>query len=275
MSWTINGSVGRWEKGAANAKADIETIQKMLALAAIKLNDATLDPGGADGGIAHPPKISGTITAIEAFQKRFMAAPDGVIGVNGRTWKDLTTAIGSEAPTDGAIVDAGGFFFPFPTLPAFNWTAAPRSFGANRSGGKRAHAGCDLYFPLGTWIHAIGDGKVVRGPYEFYCQTFAIEVDHGDFIARYGEVQKSALVKTGDIIKGGQRIAKVGHLVGISVPSDMLHLEIYDKSGSGALTVTTSSASKKRADGIPYFRRKDLVDPTSKLNAWKGNLATG
>ncbi|MEP7219481.1 MAG: M23 family metallopeptidase, partial [Bacteroidota bacterium] len=228
-----------------------------------------------DGEIVRPPGSSGTITAIEIFQKRFMAAPDGVISVNGRTWRELIAIVGDEAPADGLIVDAGGFFFPFATLPKFNWTAAPRSFGANRSGGKRAHAGCDLYFPLGTLIHAIGDGKVVRGPYDFYCQTFAIEVDHGDFIARYGEVQKSALVKTGDTIRGGQPIAKVGHLVGISVPSDMLHLEIYDKSGSGPLTVTASSASKKRADGIPFFRRKDLVDPTTKLNLWKGNLAGG
>ena len=36
-------------------------------------------------------------------------------------------------------------------------------------------------------------------------------------------------VKTGDQVKAGQKIAKVGHLVGITVPSDMLHLELYNK----------------------------------------------
>jgi murein DD-endopeptidase MepM/ murein hydrolase activator NlpD len=150
--------------------------------------------------------------------------------------------------------------------------ASPRAFASNRNNGLRAHAGCDLYFEKGTWIYAIGDGRVTRGPYPFYCQTFALEVDHGDFLARYGEIQAKTTVKEGDKVYAGEQIARVGHLVGIQVPSDMLHLELYDKSASGPLTITDAARSKKRSDGIPFMRRKDLIDPTSRLNQWQGYL---
>jgi murein DD-endopeptidase MepM/ murein hydrolase activator NlpD len=168
--------------------------------------------------------------------------------------------------------NARGFFFPFPTLPASDWIRSPRAFASNRNNGLRAHAGCDLYFEKGTWIHAIGDGTVTRGPYPFYCQTFALEVDHGDFLARYGEIQASTTVKEGDSVHAGQQIAKVGHLVGIQVPSDMLHLELYNKSASGPLTIPDAARSKKRPDGIPFMRRDDLIDPTSKLNQYQVKL---
>jgi len=162
--------------------------------------------------------------------------------------------------------------FPVPIPPRDELDDSPLSFGSNRSNGTRAHAGCDLYFPQGTWIYAITDGKVMQGPYSFYCQTFALEIDHGSFLARYGEIQANTLVKTGDQVKAGQKIAKVGHLVGITVPSDMLHLELYNKSASGPLTVNDASKSKKKADGTPFYRRTDLIDPTANLNQWKTSL---
>jgi murein DD-endopeptidase MepM/ murein hydrolase activator NlpD len=143
-----------------------------------------------------------------------------------------------------------------------------RAFGSRRSHGARAHAGCDLYFPVGTTIHAIAAGTVTLGPYPFYDGTYALEVDHGTFLARYGEIQKSAMVRQGDRVTPGQPIAKVGKLNSIS--NSMLHLELYDKSASGALTVKNAQ-TKKTASGIPFMRRRDLIDPTAKLNVWKNN----
>ena len=116
---------------------------------------------------------------------------------------------------------------------------------------------------------------MTRGPYPFYCETFALEVDHGDFLARYGEIQAITAVKEGDKVHAGQQIARVGHLVGIQVPSDMLHLELYDKSASGPLTITDLVRSKKRSDGVPFMRRTDLIDPTSRLNQWQSKLPQG
>jgi len=281
--WGISGSVGRWEKGAVNTKADIETVQEMLRLATTILHEPRVDPGDIDGQIARNSSESATVKAIEAFQGRFLKAPDGVIDVGGRTWRELVGVLESGKPSETSATQprsetsatqpqgTAGFFFPFDRLPSVNWTDSPRRFASSRSGGRRAHAGCDLYFPIGTIIHAITDGKVVRGPYAFYAETYAIEIDHGTFIARYGEVQGSAFVSVGDHVTAGQPIAKVGHLVGISVPSAMLHLELYNKSAQGPLTVSADS-SATTSDGRPFFRRRDIIDPTPKLNEWKNNL---
>ncbi|UQA57702.1 peptidoglycan-binding protein [Polyangium aurulentum] len=213
---------------------------------------------------------AGTERAVKTFQRRNGLLDDGVVGP--RTWELLlqkkTSDIGSSVRD--TPVATGSHCFPFTRLPKADWTGAPRSFGSRRSGGTRAHGGCDLYQPLGTWVHAVADGEVIQGPYAFYCQTYALEVNHGSFVVRYGEIQGFSPVKRGDKVKAGQRIAKVGHLVGISVPSDMLHFEMYSGKASGPLTVRGGGA--KTSSGVPYMRRSDLMDPTSYLKQWANNL---
>ena len=278
MSSSLSASVGRWERRARNCPPDVEVVQRLLETAARALQAPQLDPKGIDGKIAHPPATSNTVAAIEAFQGRYTTSVDGLIKPDSQTWHALLDAIGQtmevhESPSQPAIPDnAGQYSFPFPSLPASDWTHSPRGFGSNRNNGRRAHAGCDLYFEKGTWIYAIADGTVTRGPYPFYCETFALEVDHGDFLARYGEIQKTTIVKEGDRVHAGEQIAKVGHLIGIQVPSDMLHFELYDKTASGPLTITDANRSKKRSDGIPFMRRTDLIDPTSQLTQWQVRL---
>jgi murein DD-endopeptidase MepM/ murein hydrolase activator NlpD len=271
LSLQISKSVGRWEKGASNLQPDVEVVQRLLEAAAQALQAPELDPKGVDGKIARPPATSNTVAAIEAFQRRFTSSVDGLIAPESQTWHALLDAAG-ELDRPDVSSEPHGLVFPFRTLPASDWIHSPRAFASNRNNGLRAHAGCDLYFPKGTWIHAIGDGTVVRGPYPFYCQTFALEVDHGDVLARYGEIQAKTTVKQGDKVRAGQQIAQVGHLIGIQVPSDMLHFELYDKSASGPLTITDTSRSKKRSDGVPFMRRKDLIDPTARLNQWQQYL---
>ncbi len=271
MATKITSPVGRWERNARNDPTDVKIVQQLLTSASKKLGDPKYDPKGIDGKIARPPRTSATIKAIETFQARFMQRPDGVVDPGGRTWRELTQIAPVAMVVTVNTPTKGQYCFPFAQLPSHNWTSPPRSFASNRSGGTRAHAGCDLYFPQGTWIHAVADGTVVRGPYAFYAQTHAIDVDHGAFLARYGEIQRIDAVTAGTRVQVGQRIARVGHLIGIVVPSDMLHLELYDKSATGDLNQPAES-SKRRADGIPFRRRKDLIDPTSKLNIWKANL---
>ena len=271
MNSQISESVGRWEKKAPNLPPDVEVVQRLLNAAANALQAPELDPKGVDGKIARPPATSNTVSAIEAFQSRFTSSVDGLIKPDSQTWHALLDAAG-ELDQPDVSSEPRGFFFPFPTPPASDWIHSPRSFASNRSNGVRAHAGCDLYFKKGTGIYAIGDGIVTRGPYPFYCGTFALEIDHGEFLARYGEIQAITAVKQGDRVHAGQQIAKVGHLVGIQVPSDMLHLELYDKSASGPLTITDAARSKKRSDGTPFMRRKDLIDPTPRLSQWQGQL---
>jgi murein DD-endopeptidase MepM/ murein hydrolase activator NlpD len=278
MSPQLSGSVGRWERRARNRQPDVEVVQRLLEGAAQALQAPELDPKGVDGKIARPPATSQTVTAIEAFQRRFTSSMDGLIKPDSQTWHALLDAVGEKPgvpklPSQSDVPPTPGeFLFPFPTLPAADWIRSPRAFASNRNNGLRAHAGCDLYFAKGMWIYAIGDGIVTRGPYPFYCQTFALEVDHGDFLARYGEIQATTNVKQGDRVRAGEQIAKVGHLVGIQVPSDMLHLELYDKSASGPLTITDAARSRKRADGVSFMRRMDLIDPTARLNQWQARF---
>src|SRR6266403_663419 len=239
MNSNLSASVGRWERRARNRPADVEVVQRLLETAAHALQAPQLDPKGVDGKIARPPATSNTVAAIEAFRGRYTSSVDGLIKPDSQTWHALLDAIGHtpevhQPPSQPEVSgNAGECFFPFPSLPVSDWTHSPRAFGSNRNNGRRAHAGCDLYFEKGTWIYAIADGTVTRGPYPFYCETFALEVDHGEFLARYGEIQKTTTVKEGDRVHAGKQIAKVGHLIGIRVPSDMLHLELYDKTASG------------------------------------------
>ena len=91
-SAVISGSVGRWEKGAGNLPADVQTVQRLLQTAAQKLLAPQLDPKGIDGKIAQPPGKSSTVAAIEAFQSRFNISIDGLIEPDGQTWQALLQA---------------------------------------------------------------------------------------------------------------------------------------------------------------------------------------
>src|ERR1700737_4678401 len=91
--------------------------------------------------------------------------------------------------------------FPMSTRPSVSWHRNPRGthFGAARSGKYAgAHPACDLIAPAGTAVLTVADGQGIRGPYSFATYTcnegertttsFAIEVRHDDFIARYCEI---------------------------------------------------------------------------------------
>ena len=93
-SAVITGSVGRWEKGAGNLPADVETVQRLLQTAAQKLQALQLDPKGVDGKIGRPPRTSNTVNAIEAFQSRSNISIDGLIEPGSQTWRALLQAAG-------------------------------------------------------------------------------------------------------------------------------------------------------------------------------------
>jgi murein DD-endopeptidase MepM/ murein hydrolase activator NlpD len=149
------------------------------------------------------------------------------------------------------------FLFPLAKRPAESYHDGERRFGAARDNGARTHAGCDLYAPVGTEVRAVKDGTVVLGPYDFYRGTVAVEVNHGDFIIRYGEMQRKTApgISQGVRVRQGQTIGYVGQLEGMSM--SMLHFEMYAGTASGPLT---------NAANPPYMRRSDLLDPTARLD---------
>ena len=94
----INATVGQWEKGAINAPADVSTVQRLLQTAALKLNDASLDPKGIDGKIARVAANSNTVRAIQAFQTRSALQVTGLIEPADETWIKLLEAAGETTP---------------------------------------------------------------------------------------------------------------------------------------------------------------------------------
>lgn len=128
-------------------------------------------------------------------------------------------------PFDGPIK------YPFTKNDAIkcgHWRSASQDypfFGAPRDGNTRKHAGLDLYPQkgAGTSIKAIRDGKVIRVA-PFYTRrngevTYAVLVDHNDFVANYAELKKSSL-SPGAIIKQKQ-------IIGVVSGTNQLHFELY------------------------------------------------
>lgn len=168
-------------------------------------------------------------------------------------------------------------YFPLPYLPKHNYRGG-RGFGADRSavakklgipGNVLRHGAVDLIAPPGTPVLAMDDGEVLCNPYKFFFDTYAIEVQHTNFIARYCEIARQTEVRKHDIVKAGQVIGYVGNQPG----GDMLHLELFSGSKTGPLTTPRTKANQ------PYYRRADLIDPTPVLDGLVGgvkcNLSTG
>ena len=97
MNSQISAAVGRWERGAGNLPADVETVQRLLQAAAQLLHAPEIDPKGVDGKIGRPPAASNTVKAIEALQSRFIGSVDGLIAPDSATWQALRKAAGETA----------------------------------------------------------------------------------------------------------------------------------------------------------------------------------
>lgn len=99
------------------------------------------------------------------------------------------------------------------------------NFEAARDNNSRRHAGIDVYPPAGegATTKAMKDGTILRVA-TFYTRytgevTYAVLVDHGDFVANYAELQPPTL-KAGDKVKQGD-------LLGYISGTEQLHFEMY------------------------------------------------
>lgn len=242
----INKSVGH---GGANLKADVTTVVRLLNRNRHLLFPLPDLPEGGD----YSDEIG---DRIAVYQKRVVtgaATQDGRVDPGGTTLARL-----ERNARDVPAADAGPLLFPFTVHPDAPWSTQGRAFRAFRAV-DRLHAGCDLIFPPGVPIRAMADGKVIQPSYPFYSGTWALEVDHGTFVARYGEIGAgsvpAALDKAGAVVSRGERIASVGRL---ESGSSMLHLELYSGAETGKLTVRGNA---------PFQRRSDLLDPTAFLDS--------
>ncbi len=194
-----------------------------------------------------------------------LATPDGNAPAAPKTpfappHSATTTPAPHDSPAPAHLVSGGsGFCFPLAHRPSPDWKSGARYFGAPRANGTRLHAGCDLLGPRGTTIHAVADGTLVRSPYYFYSDTYAVEIRHGDFLIRYGEILGGSYIG-GHSVKRGQPIAKIGLL---SSGSSMLHFEMYSN-GASTAPLTTGTG--------PYKRRGDLINASAHLDEWAHHL---
>ena len=172
--------------------------------------------------------------------------------------KDCKSFQGSN-DRESAMKFGDAFVFPLSGPAQADYTEAPRSFGSCRDNCNRRHAAADLYTNTGTIIHAVADGEIIDF-YEFYLGTYALVIDHGDFVVRYGEIKGNLPqgMRIGARVKQGRGIAYVGRLNGLN--QDMLHFERFAGWARGPLTDTGN---------YPFQRRRDLVNPTQDLIAWK------
>jgi len=151
------------------------------------------------------------------------------------------------------------------------------AFGYKRQA-NRTHAGTDCAGRYRDVIVAVADGEIASF-YHFYSGTYALFVNHGNYVVNYGEVdgnslthfnlntpyikmrgQKGGLKKTGlsgSSVKKGQPIAMVGRM---ESGSSMLHFEVYS---SGH----TNQPWRGGADASPPSR---LMNPENFLLAISG-----
>jgi murein DD-endopeptidase MepM/ murein hydrolase activator NlpD len=260
----LQASVGR---GGINRFDDSLVVQTLINECLFLLRGVA--PLSLDGRVG--PR---TVDAIDEFQKQVvrLSNPDGRVDPSGRTLRTLNTHR-RPLSTNAPVVHAGrptgyrgggpprspvgtGLTFPLDFRPAQSYKNGGREFGARRSG-NRLHAGCDFIAPVGTPVYAIADGEVVQDPYRFYDGTWALEVWHGSFLARYGEIQQAVPrgIRAGAKVERGQLIGRIGWL--IKLKRSMLHFELYSGQARGALTQVANR---------PYQRRSDLVDPTTTID---------
>ena len=203
------------------------------------------------------------------------------------------------------ITGGDDLIFPFRSIPLnhpdgfknnsyksynyFDHETNATTFGYKRNPGMRIHAARDLYYEVGEPIYAIADG-VVKKVYEFYLDTYAIEIEHEyeyvkghKLYVRYGEVSKNNIkVKVGDKVFQGDKIAEIGLLYNkkkgtyIIQPSPdkrgMLHIEMYTGEATGSLkdkNIKYEDMLYAKSDNYnenrSFKRRKDLFDPLDLL----------
>ena len=158
---------------------------------------------------------------------------------------------------DGPV--SGDTFFPLPGGKAGE--SGNQQFGASRDGGNRSHAGLDMTHHVGALnapVAAYKTGKVVASVSNGY--NGYVTIDHGGGLkTRY--YHTSPLVKTGDVVYGGQQIANLYP----DGDNTHLHFEVY-RSGTA---ISPKSAGLGQKIPAPLSKEKAKEQHEKKI----GNTA--
>ena len=159
--------------------------------------------------------------------------------------------------------------------------ASQTVFNWNRNGGRRKHAGRDLYTRAqnadasakpGSEVVSIAPGKILDVK-SFYYETDAVTISHTTedgrkFIIRYGELDPKSVEhlkkRIGETIQQGEVLGVTGVLINNGKPVtiannkniSMLHFEYFTGKGH-----SLDRADNLRNPNNIYQRRTDLADP--------------
>lgn len=173
------------------------------AYASLSLRKHLVDYDVAEGGPLQPPLLEGLGTDWIA---------GGLPAALDVLERDLNRVEQILAALDDAAIDRNNAFMAFPArspLPSHRITSG---FGNRLDPFSRSlafHKGIDYPAPTGTPILASGGGKVIEAGYHSEYGR-RIDIDHGNGLAtRYAHASR-LLVKVGDVVVPGQKIAEVG-----------------------------------------------------------------
>jgi murein DD-endopeptidase MepM/ murein hydrolase activator NlpD len=213
--------------------------ERVSGLAGINPAEITMKPG--QGGIL----ISGPDLTFEQIDSTLQALD---VAATHRT--DVMTVIETRlfeqklkkmlVPTQNPVPDAN-------LGSTFGWRIDPIT-------GKTAqHTGLDFPATPGTPIYAAAGGVVVTQEFHFQYGNI-LEIDHGNnLITRYAHNSR-VLVKKGDLIKRGQKVAEVGNTGRSTGPH--LHFEVLvygvpqdpQKFLDAGKALTASGAARSKSD---------------------------
>lgn len=208
--------IGDLQAKLMRLEAVSERVAGMAGMKPDELKQIEAEPKGASGGplvsLQDPPTPSRLtleeLTAqMDALQSQGERHTDVFTLIESRLFERRLEAlmVPSSAPVDGPIGSGFGFRTdPFTHRPAL-------------------HTGLDFPADVGTPILAAAGGVVLSaGPHPQYGQL--VELDHGNgLVTRYAHTSRM-LVKQGDLVKRGQKIAEVGNTGRSTGPH--LHFEV-------------------------------------------------
>jgi len=178
----------------------LDTIGERLAgMAGVKPQDLKAfeaKSGGRGGPLLLPTAMSSTElqAAVDALATQVEAKSDAISMIESRLLEDRIRK--SLLPT---------------SLPVeAQWNASTYGWRIDPFTGERAmHEGVDIVAPVGTTIRAAAAGVVISTERHPQYGNL-VEIDHGnDLTTRYAHTSR-ILVKVGQLVKRGQKIAEVG-----------------------------------------------------------------
>ncbi len=183
--------------------------ERVSGLAGINPEEIKIKPGMGGALISgRDLSMNELQAALEALDRDTAHSTDIMTVIESRLFeqKIKQMMVPTQEPVAGANLGSG-----------FGWRIDPIT------GGSALHAGLDFPAHPGTAIHAAAGGVVVAQEFDPRYGNL-IEVDHGnELITRYAHASR-VLVKKGDLVKRGKKIAEVGNTGRSTGPH--LHFEV-------------------------------------------------